>query len=476
MKLSKMALAAAVAWSLYAGHAQAQQPGANQQVAFDYYYYQPEAPKSPSDVAAAKAPPAQAPYQAPYQAPAQGHVCTDACAAEEAECEPWRLFCQKECGWNIYGFLDAGIMANMHNPQDSFNGPVTFPDRDWGQFNQFYWITEKTIDTGGCGWDWGGRVDVLFGSDYVYTMATGLELRDDGTPHWNQRADGTNPEYGLAIPQIYAELGYNDLSLKLGHFYTVLGYEVVPATGNFFYTHAYTMQYGEPFTHTGALATWKYSETSSLIGGIVNGWDHFDREVDTGAALLGYTWNGGDALSFALSGIFSPNEPILLGPAAGTLTNRNAVSFVATYAFNDCWTYVYQSDLGWQHDANAFTPGDAAEWYGINQYLFYTLNDCWKFGTRFEWFRDDDGARVTGLRNPDNTIFGDSFAGNFFNIAVGANWTPTANWIVRPELRYDWFDGITQDNDGDGDPVVGPYDDSTRVDQWVAGFDVIFLW
>ena len=55
------------------------------------------------------------------------------------------------------------------------------------------------------------------------------------------------------MPQAYAEVGYNDLTVKVGHFYTIIGYEVVPAPDNFFYSHAYTMQYGEPFTHTGML-------------------------------------------------------------------------------------------------------------------------------------------------------------------------------------------------------------------------------
>jgi len=196
--------------------------------------------------------------------------------------------------------------------------------------------------------------------------------------------------------------------------------------------------------------------------------DHFDREVDTGAAKLGLTWNGGDALSLAMTGCFSPNEPIPLGPDAGTLTNRNVVTFVANYNITDNLAYVFQNDIGWQHDANAFTPGTAAEWYGINQYLFYTLSECWKAGIRAEWFRDDDGARVTGLR-PGNTIAGESFAGHFFDVAVGLNWTPTANFIVRPELRYDWFDG-------DSLGGLRPYADGTRDDQWVAGFDVIFLW
>ena len=475
MKLSKLAFAAAIAWGIYAGSAQAQvgQPAA-QPAAFDYYYYQAAVQPSPSD-----APPAagmKAPAQAPYQAPAAG-----ACEApEEATCDPWRLCCQKECGWNVYGWLNAGIMANFHNPIDHYNGPVTFADRDWGQFNQAYAVLERKIDTGGCGWDWGGRVDFLWGSDYVFTQATGLELTDDGNPHWNMRSDGFAREYGAALPQAYLEVGYNDLSVKFGHMYTAAGYEVVPATGNFFYTHAYTMQYGEPFTHTGAMAAYKWSDTTTILAGIFNGWDAFDRVVDTGAGHGGIVWDGGNGLTVAWNVIFSPNEPVFFGPNAGLLTNRNFSSLVVGYTFGGCdqWQYVFQNDVGWQHDANAFDAvpndgiNDSAEWYGVNQYLFYTINECWKAGLRAEWFRDDDGARVTGLRNPSNSIFGDNFVGNFYEVSAGLNWTPSANLTVRPELRYDWVDQSLPV------PVAGarPYDGQDRVDQWLAGFDVIYLW
>ena len=47
-----------------------------------------------------------------------------------------------------------------------------------------------------------------------------------------------------------------DLSIKAGHFFTLIGYEVVGATGNFFYSHAFTMNNSEPFTHTGVLGTY----------------------------------------------------------------------------------------------------------------------------------------------------------------------------------------------------------------------------
>jgi hypothetical protein len=227
------------------------------------------------------------------------------------------------------------------------------------------------------------------------------------------------------------------------------------------------MQYGEPFTHTGALGAYKYSDTTTLNLGIVNGWDNFDREVDTGAAIFGFNWDGGEGLTVAWNMIMSPNETnIALGQ-----TNRDMYSFVVGKTFGDCdeWQYVFQHDYGWQLEGSGFTPGQTAEWYGINQYLFYTINDCWKAGTRFEWFRDDDGARVTGLRNQNNAIFGSNFAGNFYEVSAGLNWTPSANLTVRPELRYDWFDGVSTTG-------LRPYRGGTGDDQLLAGFDVIYLW
>jgi hypothetical protein len=464
MKLSKLAFAAAIAWGLYAGSAQAQvrQPSEAQGIAYDYgYYYQPETQPSPSD----------------QPQPAAAVACQPAApaceeAAEEEECEPWHLFCQKECGANIYGFMDGGFMWNTDGPADHFNGPVTFPDRDWGQFNQLYGILENKADNGGCGWDWGYRADALYGSDYVFTMAAGLELNPNFSPAWNQRADGFSSEYGLALPQFYLDLAYNDWAIKVGHFYTIIGYEVVPANGNFFYTHAYTMQYGEPFTHVGAIGAYKYSDTTTLNIGVVNGWDALDKVQDEASPIFGFAWDGGEGLTVAWNMICSFNEPVGLGPAAGALTNRSLYSLVVGYTFgcDDEWQYVFQHDCGWQTGASAFAPGQMAEWYGVNQYLFYTVNDCWKAGLRAEWFRDDDGARVTGLRNPSNAIFGQSFAGNFYEVAAGMNWTPTANWTVRPEVRYDWFDGVALG------PAAGPYDAGTSNNQFLLGFDAIFLW
>ena len=127
-------------------------------------------------------------------------------------------------------------------------------------------------------------------------------------------------------------------------------------------------------------------------------------------------------------------------------------SFVLTHEITSRWSYVFQGDYA----DNYNLPDGSNLWYGINQYLFYKVSDCWKFGGRFEWFRDDDGVRVV----PGN-------AGNYFEMATGVNWKPHANVMVRPELRYDWYQG----------PVAAgsnPFNNGNATSQLSGGCDVIF--
>ncbi len=113
----------------------------------------------------------------------------------------------------------------------------------------------------------------------------------------SQQAEDSSRFYGLDIAQMYAEFGNKKASIKVGHFYTIIGYEVVTAPDNFFYTHAYTMQYGEPFTHTGALATYNANDQLSLFGGVTNGWDNFEDVNGKQSILLGATFTATDKQS-----------------------------------------------------------------------------------------------------------------------------------------------------------------------------------
>ena len=373
--------------------------------------------------------------------------------------------CLTDNGFILNGWLSQGYTYNGQDPDNNVNGPVTFNDRaNEYQMNQLYLIMGKTIDTSAETWDLGGQVDLLYGTDYYFTTSRGLELETDGQHQWNNqegpnRAFGpdTGSMYGLAMPQAYAEIGGYDYSIKVGHFYTLIGYEVVTAPGNFFYSHAYTMQYGEPFTHTGVLATKSISDYLSVSGGVTNGWDNFEDVNDAQSFLGGVTLKNEDETATLTFAITTGNENTFTditgnGDLVRSRENRTMYSIVYVRNFTEDWTYVLQHDNGIQQDEGSLN-GEDAHWYGVNQYLFYQLTDNVKAGVRGEWFRDDDGFRV---------LNGDA---NYYEVTAGLNWSLTDCLLLRPEARWDW----TSDD-------VLAYDNFQDDDQFLLATDLIWTY
>ena len=285
-------------------------------------------------------------------------------------------------------------------------------------------------------------MDFLFGADGPDTQAFGDGGWDFG---WNSSRD-----YGSAIPQLYLEFAVDDLTIKFGHFYTLIGWEVVPAPDNFFYSHSYTMYYAEPFTHTGFLASYAVNDDVTAYGGWTTGWDTGFEDLNEASTFLG-------GLSFVLSDDMSLTWALTAGDFGAGISGLADTgdiymnSLVLEYQVTDNLTYILQHDFG----QNSDIPGGATNWYGINQYLQYAFNDCLAGGLRFEWFRDDNGVRVPG-----------NDRGDFYEITAGINYRPHANVIFRPEIRFDWFEGT----------IVGtrPFGRTGQFsDQVSGGFDFI---
>jgi hypothetical protein len=373
--------------------------------------------------------------------------------------KPWRIpqpaFLSAH-GITLGGWVDQGFTVNNWRSPDGFNGVVGFPDRNHEYLlDQLNLYLKRDVDTTKHDWDWGGRVDVMFGTDARFLQALGLET------NWGQTG-----LYELALPQFYGEVAHEDLTYRIGHFYTPLGYEVCAAPENFFYTHCYTTLYGEPFTHTGMTWTYKFCDQFSGMAGLTSGNDRFvfSDEGERASFLGGGAWTSSDkkvSLAFYVTG--AANE-IVANPfevAPSDQTNGFIYSLVARFTPDDKWTYIFQ------HDYGQTTSNLTASWYGINQYLLYKVSDQWSLGTRIEWFRDNNGVRVTGL-DPANAVAGQSFAGDFYELTFGANWRPGANWLLRPEVRYDW----TNVSNPNG---LQPFDAGRKPDQFLFGVDVIFL-
>jgi hypothetical protein len=353
--------------------------------------------------------------------------------------DPYTLF-DDYCGWSFGGHAQLGYHSAAL--------PI-FNDRpDELNLHQAWLYAEKAIDTS-CGFDIGGRIDYLYGIDAQNTQAFGID-----NDHWDNSWD--NGQYGHAIPQLYMEAGYGDLSVKIGHFYTIIGWEVVPATGNFFYSHAYTFNNSEPFTHTGALATYNASDDVTVWGGYTTGWDSgFEDNGDSflGGVSLGLTDDL--TLTYATTfGILNTDK------ALGLREQGYMHSIVADYAVTDSLQYIIQSDwLSTEIGGGGVGVDglDLRETFGINQYLIKTLSDCWAVGGRFEWYNVDNLDRDTTLATLTPTYD----AGDIYALTLGANYKPHANVTVRPEIRFDWDDNL----------IVGLEDGA---DQTTFGIDTIF--
>lgn len=417
----------------------------------------PPPPAPPAPPAADAAPAAEAPAEEePEEEEPWGltDIFTDACGNN------W----MKDCGWKIGGWTAQSVTFNFSSPEDRFNGPVTWTDRsNEYQLNQQWLYIERATDTTDKCFDIGGRIDFMFGTDARFNSATGLEN--------NINDDINHSFYAINLPQFYVEAAYRDVKVKMGHFLSPVGYFAVPTTANFFNSLPYTFQYGEPFNHTGMLATWTVNDKLTVGSGFTRGWDNFDNTNHNLGYLGTITYTFEDKSSLAYVAVFGA-EPGSSN-ADGTST-RYLQTVVYTKPINDCLTYVLHTDYGTQGTTIA-PNGGTARWYGLNQYLLMKQNDCLTWGANFEWFRDEDGFRVGGFlplpgvpnsRGLPTTRSG--YAGNFYQITVGPQWTPTQNLLIRPNLRFDWYSGEVLNAGG-----LLPYDDGTAGTQAILGTDVV---
>ncbi len=362
------------------------------------------------------------------------------CGGSSDDCcdQPWSLFPTLPRGIRVGGWLSGGVTYNAQGVRSGTgNFPVEFGNVSDGFIgNQAWGFIERVADTGGSGVDWGFRADYVFGTDAPNTQAFGDQTWDFG---WNSSRD-----YGSAIPQLYFDLAINNLTIRAGHFYTIIGYESVPAPNNFFYSHSLTMNYGEPFTHTGILGIYEVNPCWTLYAGWTMGWDSgFDNRDDGQMAIGGLAWTPNDWLEVRYmftAGNWGDGNPTNVG-------DLYMHSFVAQMGLTQRLTYVFQSDYA----INFNQPANPdSNWYGVNNYLLFEINKCWQLGARIEWFRDRDGVRI----GP---------AGNYYEATLGLNWAPTTNFRLRPEVRWDWYEG-------GGQPFHG------GTDKDITTFGLDFVW
>ncbi len=369
------------------------------------------------------------------------------CDSGEPAKDPWTVMslfdddcgknCLKEKNTTVGGWVQFGY---QNHPDGSFtgNGPfLSQHEHNRFNLNQMYVYIAKVAD-GTKGFDWGYRADLMYGVD-------GNEAQSFGNinpGHWDYLNGWDHGSYEWAMPQLYGEVAMGDLSIKAGHFYTPIGYEVVTSPDNFFLSRQITFYNSEPFTHTGALATYKANDKLTIIAGYEFGWDTGFYQFNSGSmGIIGATYAATDKTTLTYAGGYGE---------FGWRGTGAISSFILSHKWTDKILSVHQFDALNTNlsGANFATNGVAGDSTGLINYLFYEVNTKVKVGSRQEWYKAD------GI--------------SYYTWTYGVNVKPTANLTVRPEIRHNWSPG-GRHVAGALPGINGVYGDST-----IFGVDAIF--
>jgi hypothetical protein len=361
----------------------------------------------------------------------------------------------------IYGWVESSVTGNPAGPSDHQNFGRLFDDRS-NEFvmNQAVLTAERALDPK-AGFDWGFKLQLLFGTDARYIHSLGM--REDRTGDGLYQADVPEAYLSLHLP-VLTEGG---VDVKLGKFVTLEGAETIDPRTNAFYSHAYIFNFGIPFNHTGALFTLHTNSWLDFIAGVTRGVntsldDNNDRPAFHGG--FGLNFNEGKIVVLASTH---------LGPETSDDQQLRCLNDVTTtWKITDKLTSI--TDINYTHD-----DGADANAYGVAQYFTYAINDKITAKIRGEIWRDAQGFYAAQFADPHDPMRGLAGETVIDPRTVGGGRTtygaltigldikppvpkPLASLTIRPELRVDHSFSDTR-----------PFNDSSDDTMFTAAIDVI---
>jgi hypothetical protein len=365
--------------------------------------------------------------------------------------------------FKISGWIDSGITFNPDSPQSNQNFGRLFDDRaNEPLLNQVVINFERALVAQPGEFDWGFKLQFMYGSDARFIHSLGLFDHTSATSIL--QPDLVEGYLNLHFP-IISEGG---LDLKLGKFVTLEGAETIDPRTNFFYSHTYIFNFGIPFNHTGALATFHATKWLDVMAGVTRG---VNTSVEDNNDSLAF--HGGIGLNFN-EGKIVVAASTHIGPETPNNNHdfRYLSDITTTWKITDKLTSI--TDLNY-----ALDEVSDAQAYGIAQYFTYAINSWLTAGIRGEIFRDNKGFYVASFADNHDpmralegqpTIDPRTVGGGkttYGAITASANIKPPmpkplAGLAIRPEIRYDCSLNDTR-----------PFNNSSDRDQFTAGIDFI---
>ncbi len=355
--------------------------------------------------------------------------------AESSEPTTW------QSGIKLGAQFDGGIVGNTASPANGQNYGQLFTDHaNQAQLNQVLLTAQRTTDPKATGYDFGFKLQGMYGSDARYTHFVG-EF---------DRVTSDRYQFDLVEANVTVHLPWlteGGIDLKAGQYSTPIGFETIDPSTNPFYSHSYIFNFGLPLKHTGILSTTHVNDVLDIWGGIDSGVNTSLGSGDNNGAPaglfgLGFNLLDGNLTILALSHI-GPENPSRVVPNADSYM-RYLSDITVTYKATDKLSFTTEVN----HIRDDFARADA---YGAAQYVQYTLSDTLTLNGRAEIYRDNSGFFVGAF--PQKLGFINAEEGypatvisapptTYSEFTIGISYKPNVpapigTLLIRPELRYD---------------------------------------
>jgi hypothetical protein len=356
-------------------------------------------------------------------------------------------------GIHLSAQIEAGLMGNPSGPADGLNFGQLFTDHaNQAQLNQLLLTANKPLDPKDPDYQWGFKLQFMYGSDARYTQFLGELNRVD--PNSRYQLDVVEANVLAHLPW----LTEGGIDLKAGQYPTPLGYETIDPSTNLFYSHSYIFQFGLPFKHTGALTVTHVNGMLDIYAGADTGTNTtFGPLGDNNGAVGGLggfnlTFLDGNLTALALTH-FGPEQPTRLLSPEGFNANgqwRYYNDVIVTWKATEKLTLVSEANLVRDGFGAVNKPVNG---FGFVQYASYALTDTVALNGRVEYWRDDNNFFVASFPTNNGPILAQQGFGPPVHVAPGSNTTygaltfgvtwkpalpaPVTGLLVRPEVRWD---------------------------------------
>jgi hypothetical protein len=352
------------------------------------------------------------------------------------------------------GLLDTGVYATTRDPgTNGVNFGQLFTDKhDQLVLNQAMLTLQKGLDSSAKSFNWGFNLQGFYGSDARYPHVIGM---------WDHNTSDRN-QWMLTNANVQAHLpiiGEGGMDVTLGLFATPIGVEVIPANGNYFYSHNYIFNFGLPFEQTGLLTVTHVNSTLDVYLGVDSGLNtSYGTRGDNNNSMsgtAGFGLNNLDNGKLTVIGLshFGAENALLRGTQPNGIANagdyiRYLIDINATYKPNSLWTFI--TELNYLHDNYAHAKAG-----GVSETAAYAVNDWLTLAGRAEIYADPEGYAVAGF--PSNTgfvefergtspapvVLGPGQATTYGELTLGAQIKlpgmpkMISGAMLRPEIRFD---------------------------------------